>query len=139
MENLNKKKEESQTRYKTESKKRLLKILETKLKTSFIGSLSAFEETFGFLWGAEKVSLTEEQEKLIEILDRHGFDERYFDNLWQMARMQVLNNGNNQIRAVRQEMEQHTINWERYRVTFPVLNETDPDGHYKELKEKFNA
>ena len=43
--------EESQQRYLDESKRRLGKIVETKLKTSFIGALSQFEQEFGFLWG----------------------------------------------------------------------------------------
>jgi len=93
--------EESQQRYLDESKRRLSKIVETKLKTSFIGALSNFEQEFGFLWGHEQEGdLTEEQEFMKEI--------------WERTRTSVLNNGNNQIRAVKSEIANHSIEWQRY-------------------------
>jgi hypothetical protein len=93
--------EESQQRYLDESKRRLSKIVETKLKTSFIGALSNFEQEFGFLWGHEQEGdLTEEQEFMKEI--------------WERTRTSVLNNGNNQIRAVKSEIANHSVEWQRY-------------------------
>jgi len=93
--------EESQQRYLDESKRRLSKIVETKLKTSFIGALSNFEQEFGFLWGHEQEGdLTKEQEFMKEI--------------WERTRTSVLNNGNNQIRAVKSEIANHSIEWQRY-------------------------
>jgi hypothetical protein len=100
-------KEESQQKYLDESKRRLAKIMETKLKTAFIGALSHFEQEFGFLWGHEQQDpLTEEQEFMKEIWDR--------------TRTSVLNNGNNQIRAVRSEIENHSIEWKRHQIQLPV-------------------
>jgi transcription termination factor Rho len=99
--------EENQQRYLDESKKRLSKIVETKLKTAFIGALSNFEQEFGFLWGhGQKSDPTEEQEFIKEI--------------WERTRTSVLNNGNNQIRAVRSEIANHSIEWQRYRTELPV-------------------
>ena len=99
--------EESQQRYLDESKKRLSKIVETKLKTAFIGALSNFEQEFGFLWGHEQKSgPTEEQEFMKEI--------------WERTRTSVLNNGNNQIRAVKSEIANHSIEWQRYQTELPV-------------------
>ncbi len=99
--------EESQQRYLDESKRRLGKIVETKLKTSFIGALSQFEQEFGFLWGHEQQGdLTDEQEFMKEI--------------WERTRTSVLNNGNNQIRAVKSEIANHSIEWQRYRSELPV-------------------
>ncbi len=99
--------EDNQQRYLDESKKRLAKIVETKLKTAFIGALSHFEEEFGFLWGHEQQGdLTEEQEFMREI--------------WERTRTAVLNNGNNQIRAVKSEVANHSIEWQRYRMELPV-------------------
>ena len=99
--------EESQQRYLDESKRRLARIVETKLKTSFIGALSHFEQEFGFLWGhGQQGDLTEEQEFMKEIWDR--------------TRTAVLNNGNNQIRAVKSEIANHSIEWQRYRAELPV-------------------
>ena len=84
--------EENQQRYLDESKKRLSKIVETKLKTAFIGALSNFEQEFGFLWGHEQKSgPTEEQEFIKEI--------------WERTRTSVLN---------------HSIEWQRYRTELPV-------------------
>ena len=99
--------EENQQRYLDESKKRLSKIVETKLKTAFIGALSNFEQEFGFLWGhGQQSDPTEEQEFMKEI--------------WERTRTSVLNNGNNQIRAVRSEIANHSIEWQRYRTELPV-------------------
>jgi hypothetical protein len=48
----NKKREEDNLKkYEDDSKARLKKIISTKLRTSFIGALSSFEETFGRIWG----------------------------------------------------------------------------------------
>ena len=99
--------EENQQRYLEESKRRLAKIVETKLKTAFIGALSHFEQEFGFLWGHEQQgALTEEQE--------------FMKELWERTRTAVLNNGNNQIRAVRSEVANHNVEWQRYRMDLPM-------------------
>lgn len=87
---------------KVDSKKRLQRILERKLKTSFIGALSKFEAVFGRLWGhgKDRADLTESEIR--------------FRSLWELARTEVLNNGNNQIRAVQQELDLYTINFDGY-------------------------
>ena len=106
-------KEANREQYLARSKERLIKIIETKLRTSFIGSLHAFEQTFGFLWGVNK-----QPEERTE-------EEKYFFDLWTKARNDVLNNGNNQIRAARNEIENHTVNWNRYSIQMGVKNEKD--------------
>ena len=40
--------------YKENSKKRLLNNIKKKFDTTIIGSLAAFEEEFGYLWGHGK-------------------------------------------------------------------------------------
>ena len=45
----NKIRKENQEKYLENSKDRLGKIITTKIRTSFIGALSQFEENFGFL------------------------------------------------------------------------------------------
>lgn len=86
------------------SKKRLVSILEKKVQTSFIGALSQFENLFSHLWGYNKDErdLTDEQ-----------FDMR---EMWEEVRTNILNNGNNQIRAIQNEINQYTIKWNRYRL-----------------------
>jgi len=59
---------------------KLIKDIEKKCTTIMIGSLARMENTFGYLWDKE---------------DEVG-DEYY--NMWQKARYEVLNFGNNQIR-----------------------------------------
>lgn len=94
-----------------ESRKRLDKIVTTKMKTSFIGALAAFEEEFGFLWGqgVEECYLTEEQMNMRE--------------LWEKTRTVVLNNGNTQLRAVKNEISNHVIKWNRYRTEFIIIED----------------
>lgn len=103
----NKIKQENEEKYWNESKKRLTKILTTKLRTSFIGALSAFEENFGFLWAhGDNDEITEEQE--------------YMRDLWDKTRTTILNNGNNQIRASQNEIMNHDVHWNRYQMVLPV-------------------
>lgn len=68
-------------------------ILTKRFQTTMIGSLAAFELTFGYLWGQDK----EEEDLTPEEI-------RMFD-LWDTARNNVLNNGNNQLRKSIVEMD----------------------------------
>jgi hypothetical protein len=93
-------------KYNESSKKQLMKILETKIRTSFIAPLSYFEANFGFLWGHGK-----EESKLTK-------EELHYRQIWNFIRTNVLNNGNNQIRAVCNELNQYTVSWNRYQLNF---------------------
>ncbi len=104
-------KEEGKKKYREESKLRFQRIYTTKLRTAFIGALAKFEEKFGFLWGHNDRSTTDIDEQL---------DEKFFEELWQSVRNEILTNGNNQIRALDKELEQYTLMWERYHAVFPV-------------------
>lgn len=97
-------------KYNESSKKALIKILETKLKTSFIAPLSHFEQSFGFLWGHGK--------KESELTT----DELNYRAIWNAIRTNVLNNGNNQIRAIQNELAQYTVTWNRYQLNFKGTN-----------------
>lgn len=90
------------------SRKRLDEIIAKKIRTSFIGALAAFEEEFGFLWGAGKNEddLTTEEANMRE--------------LWIRARTKTLNNGNTQLRAAQTEISNHVVKWNRYHVDFVV-------------------
>src|SRR5688572_18077035 len=89
--------EASQMRFAEESRKRLGKIIATKITTTFIGSLAAFEKAFGFLWGQGKRDAERTEE------------ERQFFNIWESVRTEVLNNGNGQLRAIQNELQNHNI------------------------------
>lgn len=98
---------ETEEKYLKESKKRLKNILETKLRTTFIGALDIFERTFGYLWGKDSPEpLDDTQQEMFEI--------------WQEVRKRILDQGNNQMRAAQNEIDQYTIRWNRYTMVLPV-------------------
>lgn len=97
----------SEEKYKENSSKRLRIIMEKKFKTTMIGALARFEEGFGKLWGYnKKESLTLEELEWFAI--------------WESVRTEILNNGNNQVRSMIEELQQYTINWNRYQTTLIV-------------------
>lgn len=107
-----KSREASQANFAEESRKRLDRILSQKMNTTFIGAISAFENNFGFLWGAgKKRELTEEEQNLL--------------NIWQRVRTDILNNGNNQLRALRNELQNHSVSWNRHTLTIRADEETN--------------
>lgn len=71
----------------------MLNFIETRIKTTMIGSLAKFEQHFGNLW-------EEDNNKRLE-----------YEKLWDQARNAILNNGNHQIRLALDELvdylEQH--------------------------------
>ena len=94
-------------KYEQNSKKRLITNVEKKFKTTMIGALSQFEQLFGELWGQDSNSPpTQEQEEWYE--------------KWQAVRTEILNNGNNQLRACLDEIAQYTMTWDRYKTEFIV-------------------
>src|SRR5574343_443150 len=95
-------------RNKVRSGERLNRSIERKFRTTFIGALSNFEQSFGYLWGMGKPEeeLTEEEFKLRQ--------------LWIQTRTIILNNGNNQLRAAQSEISEYTIDWNRYHTNILV-------------------
>lgn len=90
--------------YQESSRKRLESIAEKKIQTSFIGAINQFEEFFGHLWGHNEYKLTPEQKSFLV--------------LWQKARNNILTKGNDQIRALKKELTEYTISWDRHTVEF---------------------
>lgn len=89
--------EPQESQYDKDSKERLLKILKQKIKTTMIGALDSFEHMFS---------------EMLKDPD--------FDSAFQEARKEILDNGNNQIRAIEKELEQYNIHWNRYTIVMPV-------------------
>jgi hypothetical protein len=118
---LNKKRrEELHKKFLEDSKEKLGNISERKVRTSFIGALAQFEAFFGFLWGqVSPEDLTDEQLEILDLVQQKGFDV-YLKDLWNKAREKVLTNGNNQIRGLKDEFQQYTIEWNRYKTILPV-------------------
>jgi hypothetical protein len=97
-------KEDNLVRYK----ERLKRSIERKFRTTFIGALHAFESQFGAEWGGREPveTLTERQFKL--------------RRLWDKARTEVLNKGNDQLRAALAEIDEYTVEWNRHVINIPV-------------------
>jgi hypothetical protein len=93
-------KHENDEKYRANSKKRLLINVSKKFRTTMVGALAAFEKKFKHLW--------EEYPELRQ--------------LWEEARTEVLDIGNNNLRAAEQEISEYTITWDRYRTEF-VFNQ----------------
>jgi hypothetical protein len=103
----NKYKVDKDSKYKEDSKDRLLKIAKKKVQTTMIGALSSIEKHFGFLWGHEEGdNLTDEQ--------------THMRDLFEEARSEILDKGNSQMRNLEAEFAQYDVKWLRYSMTLPV-------------------
>ncbi len=105
-------KKANQERTSANSRRKLDNVIEKKFKTTMIGSLSRFEERFGELWGHGKKieDLTEE--------------ERVWREIWDVTRTEVLNNGNNQLRAIKEESAHYDVDYKGYQLKLPVKSIT---------------
>lgn len=102
------------------SSRSLLRALRKKLKTSFVGALARFEGHFGHLWG-------------------HGLHESECDAdqlawraVWEECRVAVLDNGNQQVRAVESEVLQYEVSWNRHHLNLPVQNQNQNENETEE-------
>lgn len=109
----NKAKISKEQRYLEASRQRLDKLISTKIRTTFIGALSSFEEAFGALWGYGK----NEDELTKDELDNR--------NIWIEVRTKVLNNGNNQLRAAQTEIANNIVQWNRYHIDFIIKTDEE--------------
>ena len=102
----NKARDASAEKYKDGSKRRLTNIIKKKFNTTIIGSLAAFEDQFGELWGHGLA---------VNDLDD---DQQYWREVWMETRAKVLDNGNSNLRAAESEISQYTLSWNRYVTKF---------------------
>jgi hypothetical protein len=103
----------SHDKYEESSKHRLSNIIKKKFNTTIIGSLAAFEDQFGELWGHGLP---------ISDLDE---DQRYWRDIWMDTRSKVLDNGNSNLRAAESEISQYTLSWNRYVTKFNNFEEQE--------------
>jgi hypothetical protein len=93
--------------YKQESKKKLQDSVSKKMQTIMIGALSSIEARLGSLWGqGECRKLTKEEIELRALYDE--------------IRKDILDKGNKQKRDFELEINQYTIEWNRFKLTLPV-------------------
>ena len=98
-----------ESKYKSDSKDRLSKILKKKIQTTMIGALSTLEENFRFLWTNESG----------EPLSK---DQEVMKSLYNKVRSEILDRGNNQARNIDAELAQYEVEWTRYQMKMPVIN-----------------
>ena len=91
------------------SKKRLKNITDKKFNTCFIFPLSEFETVFGSMWGH---GLSEEELTPEQKMHRAK---------WDQVRMNILNKGNSQRRALQAEIDLYDVKLNRYHMEFRAL------------------
>lgn len=97
----------NEEKYALGSKRRLMKNIEKKFKTSMIGSLARCEQFLGELWGyGSDEPLNKEQQ-------------HYYD-IWQNLRTEILNHCNSQLRAAMDEIAEYDIKWQQYHMDFII-------------------
>ena len=102
----------NEEKYENHSKDNLKRHVQKKFKTTMIGALSRFEKIFGHLWG---------QEKPEHLLTPEELEQR---ELWNLARTEILNNGNNQLRAALAEIDNHTIRYNKMEYKFLIKKDS---------------
>ncbi len=88
----------------TQEKLKLENSAITKIRTTMIGALAAFEKKFEFLWDSDE--LTDEQLEM--------------KNLYEEARQEILDLGNLQIRNIKTEMKNYTVDKKLYKMNFTI-------------------
>ena len=78
-------------------KNRLVKVIESKIVTTMIGSLAAIEEGFKDVWDEEHAYIYEE------------------------VRKRILDLGNKQSHQVADELDKYDVKWNRFTITLPVV------------------
>lgn len=101
-----------------ENKDLAIAIAIKRLRTTMIGSISKFENVFGYLWGHHK----HPDEPLTQ-------QEEYFDNLWQDVRNNILNHGNKQIRILEEELDNFLRDTPKVRYSYKFDVKERPDGN----------
>ena len=113
---MKKRKEDAQKanklRVEANSMSKIEGVIYKKFQTTMIGALARFEERFGYLWGQSK----RPEELTIE--------EQDWREIWNLTRTEVLNNGNNQLRAIKEELARYTVSYNGYEVKLPVKSFT---------------
>lgn len=98
-------KQQAEDKHEEISLQKFLNVLRRKMTTTIIGSISALEEEFGDLWAENADSSNKETQKNLE-------------KRFKRARQKILDNGNNQLRAIENELKQYTIVWNGYELQF---------------------
>lgn len=100
---------------KITSKEQLIKVIDKRITTVFIGALDRFENAFGYLWGRGEKNITPEQKKFLY--------------LWKEVRTAILDHGHDQIKLlINKELAPYNIEWERDKA---ILDDLENIQHFR--------
>lgn len=102
-------KKKNEAIYRKSSSNKLAKNIEKKIRTTFIGDINTVEKYFGELWGHGK-----EYKDLTEAEKRER-------KVWDACRKEMLDKGNNELRAAQAEISEYTVEWNRFHKDLPFL------------------
>ena len=83
--------------------------VETRFKTTMIGALARFEESFGHLW------------------EDPWTDQEEYADLWEYTRNAILNNGNKQMRAATEDLSKILFSQYQTKQTYRFNNRNTGD------------
>lgn len=100
---------QKQEAYQRDSRNRLRNNASKKVRTTFIGAIDSFEKKFGEIWGHNKdITLLTEEQKI-------------WREVWEEVRKEVLDKGNNQLRALCMEIDDYQVEWDKNFTNLPVF------------------
>lgn len=85
----------------------ILQNIEKRFKTLMIGSISRFEQAFGYLWNHGHEPTNEKEE--------------FFRDKWEDLRYELLNHGNHQIRSAINELDNFINHESKYKYNYNFL------------------
>lgn len=94
---------------------KILKEMEKRFKTLMIGSLSRFEQSFGYLWNHGHEPTDEKEE--------------FFRDKWEDLRYDLLNHGNNQIRLAITDLNNYLNKESKYAYQYNFIMKPKQSGN----------
>lgn len=94
---------------------KIIQNIEKRFKTLMIGSISRFEQAFGYLWNHGHEPTTEKEE--------------FFRDKWEDLRYELLNHGNHQIRSAINELNYFLNDNSKYKYNYNFLKPKNGDNN----------
>lgn len=109
-------------RSKSKDRHDLFKRAKQRIKTTMIGALSSLEDSFGFLWSHELSD------------DMRSDDQLRLMEIYKVARADILDKGNEQIRLLELDFSYYEISRMKHFIKLPVKESGDNSSN-KETKQ----
>ncbi len=104
--------EQHHTSFSAKSLSRLQRVAAKKMRSSFVGTLPILEHFFGHLWahGTDNAELTDLQIR--------------WRAIWSKVRTAILDNGNDQLKALERELSEYEVKWLSFQATMVPVSRT---------------